>query len=144
MNDYEAIRALEARYFRLMDTKDWTGFRELFCDDVVIDVSGSGGEVITGADEFLAFLTPRIGDAVTIHHGHTPEIELLSDTEATGIWAMEDRLTFPDGTRLHGFGHYHETYAKTGGRWRIRSQRLTRLHMDFTPAQSDPPGRTAG
>ncbi|WP_280463382.1 nuclear transport factor 2 family protein [Nocardia carnea] len=34
---------LKGRYFRLMDTKDWTGFRELFCDDVVIDVTGSGG-----------------------------------------------------------------------------------------------------
>jgi hypothetical protein len=134
MNDHEALRALKARYFRLMDTKDWSGFRALFCDDVVIDLSGSGGEVITGADNFLTFLTARIGDALTIHHGHSPEIDLLSETTAQGIWALEDRLIWPDGTRVHGFGHYHETYAKIDGEWRIRTQRLTRLHTDYRPA----------
>ncbi|MFI9537737.1 nuclear transport factor 2 family protein [Nocardia fusca] len=134
MNDHEALRALKARYFRLMDTKDWSGFRALFCDDVVIDLSESGGEVVTGADDFLTFLTARIGDALTIHHGHSPEIDLLSETTAQGIWALEDRLIWPDGTRVHGFGHYHETYAKIDGAWRIRTQRLTRLHTDYRPA----------
>ncbi|MGW0178697.1 nuclear transport factor 2 family protein [Nocardia sp. NPDC003345] len=134
MHDHEALRSLKGRYFRTMDTKDWNGFRRVFHDDVVIDVSGSGGEVITGADTFLAFLTERIGAVITVHHGHTPELEVTSETEATGIWAMEDRLIWPDGSRLHGFGHYHETYVKTGGHWLIRSSRLTRLHMDFRPA----------
>jgi hypothetical protein len=134
MNDHEALRALKARYFRLMDTKDWSGFRALFFDDVMIDLSGSGGEVITGADDFLTFLTARIGDALTIHHGHSPEIDLLSETTAQGIWALEDRLIWPDGTRVHGFGHYHETYAKIDGEWRIRTQRLARLHTDYRPA----------
>jgi hypothetical protein len=134
MNDHEALRALKARYFRLMDTKDWSGFRALFCDDVVIDLSESGGEVVTGADDFLTFLTARIGDALTIHHGHSPEIDVLSETTAQGIWALEDRLIWPDGTRVHGFGHYHETYAKIDGEWRIRTQRLTRLHTDYRPA----------
>ncbi|WP_039823006.1 nuclear transport factor 2 family protein [Nocardia testacea] len=134
MNDHEALRTLKARYFRLMDTKDWTGLRALFCDDVVIDLAGSGGEVITGADEFLTFLTARIGDALTIHHGHSPEIDVLTETTAQGIWALEDRLIWPDGTRVHGFGHYHETYAKVDGEWRIRTQRLTRLHTDYRPA----------
>jgi hypothetical protein len=134
MNDHEALRALKARYFRLMDTKDWSGFRALFCDDVVIDLSESGGEVVTGADDLLTFLTARIGDALTIHHGHSPEIDLLGETTAQGIWALEDRLIWPDGTRVHGFGHYHETYAKIDGEWRIRTQRLTRLHTDYRPA----------
>jgi hypothetical protein len=134
MNDHEALRALKARYFRLMDTKDWSGFRALFCDDVVIDLSESGGDVVTGADDFLTFLTARIGDALIIHHGHSPEIDVLSETTAQGIWALEDRLIWPDGTRVHGFGHYHETYAKIDGEWRIRTQRLTRLHTDYRPA----------
>jgi SnoaL-like domain len=29
-DDIEAIRQLKARYFRLMDTKDWDGFRASF------------------------------------------------------------------------------------------------------------------
>ena len=33
--------------------------------------------------------------------------------------------------RLDGYGHYHETYEKDAGRWRIKSSRLTRLYTDF-------------
>ncbi len=31
--DIEQIKQLKARYFRLMDTKDWVGWRDLFTDD---------------------------------------------------------------------------------------------------------------
>ena len=106
--------------------------RAVFADDVVMDTESSGGGVITGADEFLTFLQGAIGDVVTVHHGHMPEIELTSPTTATGVWAMEDMLRWPDGSELHGYGHYHETYVKVDGSWRIASSTLTRLRMDFT------------
>jgi len=131
MDDIEAIKQLKARYFRTMDTKDWAGMRQVFCDDVQMDTSSSGGGTINGADDFMAFLSGAIGDVLTVHHGHTPEIELTSATTANGVWAMEDMLRWPDGRELHGFGHYHETYRKVDGRWRIQSSRLTRLRMDM-------------
>jgi uncharacterized protein (TIGR02246 family) len=138
MDDVEAIKQLKARYFRTMDTKDWAGMREVFTDDVVMDTSEAGGNLVTGADEFLEFLVPTLGDSVTVHHGHMPEIELTSPTTATGVWALEDTIVFENGTRLHGFGHYHETYRKADGRWRIASSKLTRLHVDITPPASPP------
>jgi uncharacterized protein (TIGR02246 family) len=139
MDDIEAIKQLKARYCRLMDTKDWAGYRRLFSDDVVIDTTESGGEVVEGADAFLAFLVAAIGAVVTVHQCHTPEIELTPPNTATGVWAMEDMLRFPDGTELHGYGHYHETYEKTADRWRIASSRLSRLRMDFTQPQPRDP-----
>ena len=132
VDEIEAIRRLKARYFRLMDTKDWVGMRELFTDDVVIDTSESGGEVARGADEFMAFLREALGDAVTVHHGHMPEIDVTSETTATGIWALNDIIIWSSGMRLDGYGHYHETYEKSDGEWRIKSSKLTRLHTDFT------------
>jgi ketosteroid isomerase-like protein len=131
MDDLEAIRQLKARYFRTMDTKDWDGMRRVFTDDVVIDTSEAGGSVVRGADEFLAFLQEAIGGAVTVHQGHMPEVELTSATTATGIWALNDIVIFPNGVRLDGYGHYHETYAKGPDGWRISSSTLTRLHMDL-------------
>jgi hypothetical protein len=119
-----------------MDTKDWVGMREVFADDVVVDTTDSGGGVITGADEFMAFLRETLADVVTVHHGHTPEIELTSPTTATGIWAMQDVLRWPNGGRLHGYRHYHETYELIDGAWRIRTSKLTRLHMDLTGADA--------
>jgi uncharacterized protein (TIGR02246 family) len=129
VNDLEAIKQLKARYFRTMDTKDWDGMRQVFTDDVVMDTTASGGNVITGADEFIAFLRQALDGAVTVHQGHMPEIEITSPTTATGIWALEDWVRWEAGG-LHGFGHYHETYEKTDGQWRIKSSTLTRLRMD--------------
>ena len=132
MDDIEAIKQLKARYCRLLDTKDWDGFRAVFTDDVVMDSTGSGGDVITGADTFLAFISANLAERVTVHHCHTPEITLASPSSAIGIWAMEDRVSFTDGRELSGFGHYQETYQKTDETWQIRTSTLTRLRMSIT------------
>jgi uncharacterized protein (TIGR02246 family) len=131
MDDFEAIRQLKARYFRTMDTKDWNGMRRVFTDDAVIDTSEAGGSTITGADAFMIFLEQTLADAVTVHQGHMPEITMTSPTTASGIWALNDIVIFPNGVRLDGYGHYHESYERVDGEWRIASSRLTRLHTDL-------------
>jgi hypothetical protein len=35
------------------------------------------------------------------------------------------------GVSLRGYGHYHETYEKIDGQWRITSSKLTRLREDI-------------
>jgi uncharacterized protein (TIGR02246 family) len=132
MDDIEAIKRLKARYFRTMDTKDWDGMRQVFTDDVVVDTSEAGGSRVVGADAFMAFLQETLAGTVTVHQGHMPEIDLTSAGTATGIWALNDMVIWPDGTRLDGYGHYDETYEKVDGEWKIKSSRLTRLHSDFT------------
>ena len=92
MDDIEAIKQLKARYFRTMDTKDWSGMRKVFTDDVVMDTSAAGGDVVAGADEFLAFLQPTLQEAITVHHGHMPEIEISGPSTARGIWALQDTI----------------------------------------------------
>ena len=125
------IKQLKARYFRTMDTKDWAAMRQVFTDDVVMDTTESGGGLVTGADEFMAFLEEVLGEATTVHQGHMPEIEVTSATTATGIWALNDIVIWPTGMRLDGYGHYHETYEKGPDGWRIKTSTLTRLHTDF-------------
>jgi len=136
----EQIKQLKARYFRCMDTKDWDGFTSVFAPDARMDVTGefSGGGadgrgVTTGNREIAAFVRASIDAVTTVHHGHTPEIDITSSTSATGVWAMEDHLWWPEGSpisRMHGYGHYHETYEKVEGRWLITSTTLTRLCTD--------------
>jgi uncharacterized protein (TIGR02246 family) len=134
IEEVEAIKQLKARYFRTMDTKDWAAMRQVFADDVVVDTTDSGGNVVAGADEFMAFLQGTLKDVVTVHQGHMPEINLTSPTTATGIWALQDILKWPDGSEMYGYGHYHETYELIGGAWRIKSLKLTRLRTDFVAA----------
>jgi uncharacterized protein (TIGR02246 family) len=133
LEDIEQIKQLKARYFRTMDTKDWTGMRQVFADDVVMDTSEAGGNYVEGADAFLEFLASALAGTVTVHQGHMPEIELMSDTTARGIWALQDTIWWPDSSVMHGYGHYHETYEKIQGDWKIKSSRLTRLKVEFVP-----------
>jgi hypothetical protein len=136
---YVAICELKARYCRLLDTKDWAGFADLFTDDFELDTTGSGGTVVRGRDAAMAMVRGSIETARTAHQVHAPEISLDGET-AQVIWAMQDRVVFgPErvaqigASGLTGYGHYHERYVRQNGEWRIASSRLTRLHMDMHP-----------
>jgi hypothetical protein len=131
IQEIEAIKQLKARYCRYLDTKDWTAWRGIFSDDFHSNTAESGGKVIDGADEFVEFTRKSLRKQATVHQVHAPEIELTSATTARGIWALEDVVPFGPGVNLRGYGHYHETYEKVDGQWRIKSSKLTRLRVDI-------------
>ena len=86
----------------------------------------TGEPTVRGRAAIVERVRTFVGDAVTVHHGHMPEIELTSATTASAVWAMSDRID--DGTRVvTGWGHYEETYVKVDGAWKIRTMQLTRL-----------------
>jgi hypothetical protein len=141
--EIEAIKQLKARYFRLLDTKDWVGWRQLFTDDVATGTDtappqADGAQRMpprhADADAFVAFVGDLLRDSVTVHHGHMPEIELTGADTARGIWAMDDIVASAAAT-TRGYGHYHEEYRKRDGTWRIARMHLTRLRIESTPAR---------
>jgi len=146
--DIRAIRELKARYFRCMDLRDWAAMYDVFTADAVMDMredirnlvrSGipvdPAGGLIVGRDTIVSTMRGPLEGTVTVHHGHMPEISFAGNNVAHGIWAMEDRVQLAEGApfrRLHGYGHYHETYVRgIGSRWRIAHLRLSRLLVDF-------------
>ena len=134
MDPIFAIQILKARYFRAIDTKDWDLLASVLTEDVAIDVTDDvpDGRPYTGSDQFVATCAKVLRTATTVHHGHMPEITLVDDTTATGIWAMEDYVDWgADGGAFRGYGHYHETYVRDGAEWRISSLRLTRIRRDW-------------
>ena len=140
LNDIEEIRQLKARYFRLMDTKQWQQWRSIFADDIELNVDltvpDAEGNILKrptvhGLDNVIADVSTTLAYFRTVHHGHMSEITLQSATSANGIWAMED-IVESDNGKLQGYGHYHETYTKIDGQWRIKSLHLTRLRLDVS------------
>ena len=130
--DIEAIKQLKARYFRFLDLKRWPEFGELFTADGHLDSSRDAPHAVaTGRAAIVDMVSRGVGEAITVHHGHMPEIEIIGPGRARGIWSMEDYLEFPGDPPaliVHGRGHYHEEYEKgADGAWRIRSLRLDRL-----------------
>lgn len=154
MNDIDQIRAIQAikqvkaRYFRAADTKDMALMATVLAEDCVLDFAGACKDPVTGID-----LLPDVTEGtirsraqaieqfshgegvVTVHHGHTCEIELLAPDRASAIWAMTDHLYFPPDSpveMLTGHGHYFETYARIDGAWQIETLRLTRIRVETT------------
>ena len=133
--EIEQIKQLKARYFRLLDTRDWKGWRLLFTEDCEFRPVEDPPTVIVGRDDFVGFVQAGITPGVSVHHGHMPEITAVGPTTAVGVWAMYDYVEAkPEdhpGLWLQGYGHYHETYRKEAdGQWRISTLRLTRIRVD--------------
>src|SRR5271170_3322552 len=133
----EEIKQLKARYFRCVDSKDWNGFAAVFAPGATVDYTPKGANPrdwsMAGATPIVAFVSKALDRAITIHHGHMPEIEVISPATARGIFAMEDLIWWPEGSRrktLHGWGHYHETYVKIDDKWLIKTLKLTRLRLE--------------
>lgn len=141
--EIEKIKQLKARYFRTMDQKDWDAWEQVFCEDVVIDTTQEGSPIINGRQAFRDFLPPILQNVKTVHHGHTPEIAITGATTATGTWAMEDMLWWPEaegGQHLWGVGWYFEQYRKDpDGEWRILELKLRRVRVAINGEQVFPP-----
>lgn len=138
----EEIRNLKARYCRFLDTKDWDGLGGLFLVDAVLDVQqDTGNSPITGRAGILDQIRFAVIDAASSHQVHTPEIAFASMDEASGVWAMQDRVVWQAGkspvpgiASITGYGQYHERYRRAEDGWKFAEVRLTRLHVDMHPA----------
>ncbi len=133
----EAIRNLKARYFRLMDTKQWDALREVFASDLRV-ITPEGALYVEGGDAYAASLRTSLEHAVSCHQGLTAEITVTGDGAASAIWAMQDVIEWETAhprtgwKAILGRGHYHETYRREDGAWRIATLMLTRLRLDIT------------
>lgn len=148
MNDLDKLVAIEdikkakARYFRAVDTKEFDLLYSVFTEDATFDMRQAMRDPVTGKPDHIQDLPliegrPGIIELIsgtdgvqTVHHGHNPEIEITSETTATGIWPMEDIAIVP-GAGFRGYGHYRETYVKTDEGWRIKTLLLTRTLVAF-------------
>ena len=127
--EVERIKQLKARYFRLMDTKKWDEWAQVFTEDASLKWGPNDGDVAETREGIVKGVSGFLREATTCHHGHMPEIEIDAPDRAHGIWAMYDYVETPQYV-LHGFGHYEEQYRKVDGAWRIHRLVLTRLRED--------------
>ena len=138
--EIEKIKALKATYCRFVDTKQWEAFGKLLVEDVQLTFKDPKGDVLysfNSSEEMVQLTASVLSNAVTVHHVHNPEIEILSASEARAIWALEDIIIFPDGAdapfkTMHGYGHYHETLVKIRNEWKIKTLTLERLKLEHT------------
>lgn len=113
LEDTEAIRYLQAKYQRSLDTRDFDSLAECFAEDVVSSY-GNGSMSYKGKDAVMEFLigamTPSMPSTHLIHGG---EIDILSSYEAEAKWYLEDYLLHQKyKMKLHGAAIYEVKYIK--------------------------------
>jgi len=139
--DIEAIKQLKHAYFRCIDTANLDELGTLFHDDVLVHFTGGTYEwKLQGKAEYLGAVGQSFSNRSVGHHnGHAPEIQILSDTEATGIWYLADHMWLLQYKALtYGTALYWDRYVKQDGRWLIRETRYERLYEINEPLAENP------
>lgn len=128
----DAIKQLKYRYFHACDSKQPDRVRACFAEGPIDLQYGRIGE-FADREQMLAIFTELAcqDHIIEMHHGQNPQIEVLSDDSATGIWGLyyymiDTRRNLV--TQLAGF--YEDAYAVRDGAWQI-----TKSHYEVTSTQ---------
>jgi hypothetical protein len=129
--DIEAIKQVKHAYFRCIDTANLEELATLFHDDVAVHFIGGSYEWKTrGKQEYLSNIGVSFSsESIGHHNGHQPEIQMLSETEATGIWYLADHMWILNhNVKTSGTAIYWDRYLKVDGKWVIKDTRYERLY----------------
>ncbi|MDZ4077966.1 MULTISPECIES: nuclear transport factor 2 family protein [Hydrocarboniphaga] len=141
LEDLELIRRLKYRYCRCIDTANFDELRGLFVEDAsVCYVGGTYRFEAQGRDSILDALGYAFhAEAIALHHVNHPEIDFVSDTEATGVWYLKDWfLDLRNKIITDGSALYRDTYVKRDGEWLIKRATYERIYEIVTPFEQAP------
>ncbi|MBR9911064.1 MAG: nuclear transport factor 2 family protein [Gammaproteobacteria bacterium] len=130
--DMEAIKQVKHAYFRCIDTANWDELHSVCHPELKVHYVGGGYEYkMTSREEFLLAMQMAFhSEAVTRHNGVMPEIQMLSETEATGIWYLYDHFWSLNVNQLtEGTALYWDRYVKLDGRWVIKETSYRRIYQ---------------
>ncbi len=136
LEDIEAIKQLKAKYWRCVDRKLWDEMNKVFTEDATADYGPKSK--LKGRQAIVQFLKSSLGadTVITSHVGQRPEIELTSESTATGTWWLNDYIVMQPNTRRRGYAFYEDEYVKDGGTWRIEEHQVGHLAGRMGHAQA--------
>lgn len=143
--DTEAIKQLKHKYWRCNDLKLMDEMTECFTEDAVADYGP--GIYLEGRETIIGFLRENIArtDVISIHQGYNPEINITSDTTATGRWPMFNYMHYRSSeTVVKIWATYEDEYIKENGGWRIRKTKVDYTLTETTSSSRGLPGVTSG
>ena len=130
LEDIEAINKLKARYWYCIERKLWDDLSDLFAEDSIAYI---GNGALKGKKSVVGHLVERLSLGTNLHRGHSPMIEITSDTTAVGKWDLHDSLKFGDPALqgFEGWGSYEDEYIKENGKWKIKSYKCTHSRIEW-------------
>ena len=110
--------------------------KSCFTEDATAYFKGGSYEIdLKNRDEIVTFMAEAFHpNAIAMHQGHHPEIDILSETEAKGLWYLHDIfINLNDNTTLRGSALYTDTYKKVGEEWKIATTSYQRIYEEIEP-----------
>lgn len=141
LEDIEQIKRVKYRYFRAMDSGDFSVLEGLYAEDIEVDyIGGTYRWQLKGRQQLLdAQAASFNANAVGCHTGHHPEIDILTPTTAIGTWYMTDIfMKFDDKTVHYGSAIYRDDYVKVDGVWKISRTRYKRVYEQMERLEKMP------
>jgi len=120
------------RYWRCLDYKLFEELPDVFTEDAHSDW-GMPTWRKTGRAEICEWLQANEShpDLRLSHFGHNPEIFVVSDTEAHGIFKLQDLVMMGGMKIMAGFGQYRMVFvACDDGAWRIKTLNLNYAYRE--------------
>ena len=124
LEDTNAIKELQAAYWRGIDLQRPEEVYEVFAPDVIrIDFEGMPG-VMTSREEFVQVFR-ELGcqpHRREMHHGQNPKITFAGLNTARGVWHLfMFGLNLDTRTTIQLSGEYNCEYVRKNGRWWIKA-----------------------
>src|SRR5579859_5032645 len=142
LKDIEAVKRVKHAYFRCIDTANLDELRELLHPNVHAKLVGGTYSIeFNTRDEYVEMVANSFhAQFVGQHNGHHPEIDIISETEATGIWYLTDiAIDWRRGDKTTGSSLYTDTYLKTDGKWQIVDTAYVRIYEIVELGAERPP-----
>jgi hypothetical protein len=142
LKDTEAVKKVKHAYFRCIDTANIEELTTLLHPKVHAKLVGGTYSIeFHTREEYVEMVANSFhAEFVGMHHGHHPEIEILSETEATGTWYLQDiAIDFRRGDKTTGSSIYHDKYLKTDGKWQIVDSAYFRVYEIVELTTERPP-----
>ena len=127
------LKMLQSRRARAVDIQDWELYRSCHADDFT---SFTLADPTQGIDRVIEGMKETLRGVRSAHHVMLPEFSFETETRATGIWVLHDRLWWNQDGEEHwfeGWGHYNDGYEIRNGQWLFTSRRITRSRIEHSP-----------
>ena len=131
LEDLEAIKRLKYKYFYCIDKGLWDEIGDCFAEDAVADY-GLDMPLLQGRATISNFFMENIAPAYSmcVHQGHNPEIDLTSDTTATGLWELDNfMVTAKTNMGIWIGAFYEDDYVKEKSEWKIKKTKISYIFM---------------
>lgn len=141
LESIEQIKRVKYRYFRAMDSGDFASLDDLYTDDIEVDyIGGTYRWQLQGKQQLLQAQAAAFNaEAIGCHSGHHPEIDIIDDNSAVGVWYMTDIfMNFRERTVHYGSAIYRDNYARIDDRWKIKRTAYKRVYEQVEALETMP------